>query len=317
MREYGPSLMTIAGPTLAPRAATMNTRISIAELRARGVVLQPHEAVVIAQRVIQPTKPFAVRESAGPPSLENVLLNADGSVVCTRSASTPSVSEIGTLLRELLSGTTRVPGGLHYAIGRALLEVEGPPFDSIEALSGSLARYEQGERDEVLRHLIERFNDAARASRGAPLALQPRSTRRHRERRTSAPRVDELRRLLRDADARMFDQINRQSRQLDSSIADRLDRFEQVAVVLPPGASRPASWSAPSIAAVTIAVIVLSAALGFARVGLESWPLSSVARLKPRPASAPVSATNAANAPRDVLPSRSLRVPTPAWQPRS
>src|SRR5262249_60662071 len=73
---------------LSHRWPPMNTRISVAELRARGVVLQPHEAVVIAQRVIQPTKPFVVRESDGPPSLENVLLNADGSVVCTRSAST-------------------------------------------------------------------------------------------------------------------------------------------------------------------------------------------------------------------------------------
>ena len=298
--------MALVGPTLALLAATMNTRISVPELRARGVVLQSHEAVVIAQRVIQPTKPFAVRESDGPPSLENVLLNADGSVVCRRSASTPSVSEIGALLRELLSGTTGVPGGLRYAIGRALLEVEGPPFDSIEAFSRSLARYEQGERDEVLRHLLERFNDAARVSCGAPLALQPRSTRTRRERRTAGPRVDELRRQLRDADARMFDQINRRSRQLDNSIADPLDRFEQLPVVPPPRASEPAFWSAPAIAASMAAVIALIAALGFARVGLTSWPLSSVARLTPRPASPPMSAKNEANAPREALPSHTF-----------
>ncbi|HJZ71653.1 MAG TPA: hypothetical protein VKE51_07915 [Vicinamibacterales bacterium] len=287
----------------------MNTRISVAELRARGVVLQPHEAVVIAQRVIQPTKPFVVRESDGPPSLENVLLNADGSVACARSASTPSISEIGTLLRELLSGTTRVPGGLHYAIGRALLEVEGPPFDSIEAFSRSLARFEQGERDEVLRHLLERFNDAARASCGAPLA-RPRSMPNRRERRTSGQRVDELRRQLRDADARMFDQINRRSRQLDSASADPLARFERLPVVPPSSASERAFWSAPAIAA-AVAAIALIAASAVARVGLESWPLSSVARLTPRPASAPMSTTNSANAPRDALPSRTFTLDAP------
>src|SRR6184192_2397220 len=119
--------------------------ISIAALHERGLVLRPHEAVAIAQALIHRSlqSESVVRPPYGPPTAETVELTSDGSVACVCCAATPAVSEIAILLQELLPpGKTRVPGGLRYALGRALLEVDAPPFDSIEDFSRALARYE-------------------------------------------------------------------------------------------------------------------------------------------------------------------------------
>src|SRR5262249_47151214 len=141
----------------------MRSSVSLSELQDRGVTLRPHEAVAIAQMLM--LHPEASEASArppyGPPSRETVHVKSDGSVVCSRSAATPAVSEIAILLHELLPPEKmRVPGGLRYAIGRALLEVEAPPFDSVVDFSHALERYEQGEREDVLRMLVERFETA-------------------------------------------------------------------------------------------------------------------------------------------------------------
>src|SRR5204862_1831449 len=101
--------------------------VSLADLRDRGVALRPHEAVAIAQLLIHRPEASAsvARPPYGPPTPETVEVAIDGSVVCTCSAATPAVSEIAIVLHALLPPeTTRAPGGLRYAIGRALLEVE-------------------------------------------------------------------------------------------------------------------------------------------------------------------------------------------------
>jgi Tol biopolymer transport system component len=191
--------------------------VSLAALRDGGVSLRPHEAVAIAQLLIhQPemSEPVA-RPPYGPPTPESVEVDADGSVVCTCSATTPAVSEVAILLNELLPPEiTRVPGGLRYAIGRALLEVEAPPFDSIEDFSRALARFERGDRRDVVRGLIERSLVAAPPYvedpflRAAPAARET-SARPHTfvERRRAGPGADELRRQLRDADRQFYEAL--------------------------------------------------------------------------------------------------------------
>ena len=57
-------------------------------------------------------------------------------------------------------GGPGVPGGLRYAVARALLEVDAPPFDSLQALSVSLSRFETGDRRQVLRSLMARAEGA-------------------------------------------------------------------------------------------------------------------------------------------------------------
>ena len=95
----------------------------LADLIAQGVRIEPHEAVAIAQLLME--------NGAVAPSPENVQLSADGGAWCIGCDVTPAVFEIAGLLQKLIPpGTAGVPGALRYAIARALLEVDAPPVDS-------------------------------------------------------------------------------------------------------------------------------------------------------------------------------------------
>jgi hypothetical protein len=172
---------------------------SIAELHAKGLTFEATEAVAIAQQLISGLLSDAaeVRPPYGPPSVDSVWLQDDGSVVCLGCRTTPAVSEVGIFLEALLpAGSPRVPGGLRYTIARALLNVDVPPFDSLADLSRDLERHERGDRVEVVRGVL------ARASGQRSAALSPLSLVERRTARTSA---SELRRALREADARWYE----------------------------------------------------------------------------------------------------------------
>jgi hypothetical protein len=121
-------------------------------------------------------------------------LNDDGSVACRGCRTTPAVSEVGIFLEALLpAGSPRVPGGLRYIIARALLNVDVPPFDSLADLSRDLERHERGDRAQVVRGVLAR----ARGQRAGTPALV--------ERRRASASASELRRALREADARWYE----------------------------------------------------------------------------------------------------------------
>jgi hypothetical protein len=123
--------------------------IFLADLIAQGVRVEPHEAVAIAQLLME--------SGAVAPSPENVQLSTDGTAWCIGCDVTPAVFEIAGLLQNLVPpGTPGVPGALRYAIARALLEVDAPPFDSLAEFSRSLQRFERGDRAAVVRALIGR-----------------------------------------------------------------------------------------------------------------------------------------------------------------
>lgn len=188
----------------------MNTAISLEELRAEGVIVSPHEAVAIVQSLIHAELSATSMEPPfGPPTLESVTIASDGSVCARGCAATPAVYELGILLHALVQGASRVPGGLRYGIGRALLEVEAPPFDSLADFSRGLERFEQGERRAVVRALFARTPNAepvvpaliALASASPPASLSPV----HLERRRTGASTSELRQQLRDADRQLFE----------------------------------------------------------------------------------------------------------------
>src|SRR3954464_13777093 len=91
----------------------------IADLLAQGVRIEATEAVAIAQQLIvqlttvvdltsQPDEPLL-----GPPTLANVILGHDGTVMCLGCQAKPAVFEIAVFLQTLLpTGTGQVPGGL-------------------------------------------------------------------------------------------------------------------------------------------------------------------------------------------------------------
>jgi WD40-like Beta Propeller Repeat len=192
----------------------MTTAISLAELRAADVSVTPQEAVAIVQSLIHSDLGAAATEPPfGPPTLDTVAIDADGAVCSRGCATTPAVYELGILLHSLLEGVSRVPGGLRYAIGRALLEVDAPPFDSLGEFSRGLERFEQGDRVAVVRAIFARA-EAVRPAAAAATALvlaRPApavvagSTARV-ERRRSGASTSELRRQLRDMDRQLFEQ---------------------------------------------------------------------------------------------------------------
>jgi hypothetical protein len=132
--------------------------VGLAHLLARGVRLQPHEAIAIGQELIG--------RRSGIPAVANVQLGSDGTAACAVADGTPSVSDIASLLDTLLPpGASRVPAPLRYAIARGLRAVEAPPFESLDDFSRALQRFEAGDRHEVVRSLLKRV---AAAPRPAP-----------------------------------------------------------------------------------------------------------------------------------------------------
>jgi hypothetical protein len=185
VRRLGPGV----GAGLAIRGGMLR-RFSIAELQSTGVTIQPFEAVAIAQQLIRVTcsANADAKPPFGPPTAANVFLTEDGSVACGSCAATCAVSEIAIFLDALLPpGTARVAGSLRYAVARALHDVDAPPFDSLDDFSRALARHEHGAPTDVISAIV------ARAS--APV-----------ERRRTDRAVADLRRQLRESDARVYDQ---------------------------------------------------------------------------------------------------------------
>jgi hypothetical protein len=177
----------------------MGTTVRISEIRDAGIRLSTDEAVAIAQQLIhQATTPLAdpaVASDGSQPSLQKIYLDRDGCVHCPGYETTPAVSEVALLLQLLLSGAGPVPGGLKYVIARALLEVDVAPFDSLEEFSTALARFERSDRGALIRRVVDRCEDAARAATlPFPAAI---------DRRRSALTSD-LRRHLREADAQLY-----------------------------------------------------------------------------------------------------------------
>lgn len=181
----------------------MVRRISIEEVERAGVTLAPEEAIAITQQLIAggSVLPAGVGDAQlGPPAACNVYLESDGSVSCSACDVTFATSEVARFLQEILPPeTSRMPGSLRYAVARALLEVDAPPFDSIAEFSETLARYERGDRVARVIGVLDR----------ARVALAPRGDKNATpvvDRRRTSPELFELRRQLRESDARLYDQ---------------------------------------------------------------------------------------------------------------
>ena len=138
----------LGGAAFALVAASMRTMF-LADVLGQGVRIEPHEAVAIAQLLID--------GGAVAPSPENVQLSTDGTAWCVGCDVTPAVFEIAGLLQKLIpSGAPGVSGALRYVIARGLLDVDAPPFDSLAEFSRTLERFERGDRAAVVRALIAR-----------------------------------------------------------------------------------------------------------------------------------------------------------------
>jgi hypothetical protein len=196
--------------------------VSLAEICEEGIEIRPSEAVAIVQQLIHEPgsgESLGPQAAPGPPSTARVYLYLNGSVACAASDATPAVSELAALLDALVPpGHPEMPGGLRYTIARALLDVDAPPFDSLDEFSRALARFERGDRREVVRSLLERSAAARRSVGLSRLRLPPLDPRvgeggrqlvafpSPSDRRAPTVSVTELRRQLREADQLLFAQ---------------------------------------------------------------------------------------------------------------
>jgi hypothetical protein len=187
---------------------------TLAELFKAGVTLAPHEAVAIAQQLINDPADALPQPPFGPPSVHNVSIDASGAVTCRACETTPAVSEIAIFLQSMLEpGPTRVPGALRYTIARALLDVDAPPFDSVAELSESLDRFEHGDRTEVIADVAARARTVA-ASAAAVVAFRSAI-----DRRQLMPSATDLRRELREVDALLYETRRRIDTRVQESAA--------------------------------------------------------------------------------------------------
>ena len=138
------------------------TSVLLADLLRRCVRVEPHEAVAIAQQLIDC--------GGAAPSAGNVRLDGQGGVHCIGSDATPGVYELAIFLQTLLPfDRIGIPGGLRYVIARGLHEVEARPFDSVDELSRALERFERGDRRTVVKSLVQRASDGDAAPTTAPV----------------------------------------------------------------------------------------------------------------------------------------------------
>ena len=163
-------------------------RFSISDLKQTGLVLNVDEALAITQQLVNSSEP------CGHPSEDGVFIDENGRITTADSQTAITVLEAGALLQALIPSPIAASGSLRYAIARALCAVEAPPFESLEEFSQAIGRFERSDRSEILRGLASR---AFHGSSGAVPAV---------ERRRTAPRAAELRRHLREADQRLYDQ---------------------------------------------------------------------------------------------------------------
>jgi hypothetical protein len=177
--------------------AVLMIAISIAELRRAGVTIAAHEAVAIAQHLIHDIRARIPEPPYGSPSPDNVSIGADGTVICRGCTVTLTASEIAIFLQAVLSNGAPVPGGLRYAIARAMHEVDAPPFDSVDDFSVVLAHYERGARLDVVRALAAKMEPHRHVASVSRMTI---------DRRRAGPSSSELRRLLREADRELFEQ---------------------------------------------------------------------------------------------------------------
>jgi len=177
----------------------MTSPITLATLLEINAEVASAEAVAVAQQLLSVPSDTDATPPYGPLTLETVAIDRDGSVLCLHTAATPSVSEVALVLQTLLNQSQpRTTGGLRYTLGRALLEVEAPPFDTNEEFSEALTRFESGDRREQVARLYARVHARSAGAIG-PIVTNGRERRRHE------PSSAELRRHLREADLRLYE----------------------------------------------------------------------------------------------------------------
>jgi hypothetical protein len=187
--------------------------ITFGQLVDSGIRLSWREAVAITRR----TAALCAHAAPGQPGgdlLADLTLDARGTVsVATAHRPAIAVSELALFLMQMLPSETapadrRAPATVHLAIGRGLGLDDAPPFDSAAEFADALARTEQGWHPAPLGPVFTRcISRLSAADDPVPAADSPVLETEEqvvKDRRTSGPRVDALRRMIRERDHRDY-----------------------------------------------------------------------------------------------------------------
>ncbi|HUR33777.1 MAG TPA: hypothetical protein VM032_08265 [Vicinamibacterales bacterium] len=178
----------------------MESTLTLAELLDRGVEFTSADAVALVQSLLAGPETDTSQRSQVPLSLETVAIDDSGAVRSLEGAAS-SVVEVAHILQALIRHAgDRVPGGIRYAVGRALLEVEAPPFETRAEFASALARFENDDRRERIARLYRRAIAASGGEHSAADVHSPVEDRRRRQ-----PTAAELRRHLRESDLRLYE----------------------------------------------------------------------------------------------------------------
>jgi hypothetical protein len=193
--------------------------LTLADVLLSDVPLQSEEAVAITLAVAE-----RLAWSEPPRLFESVSIRADGAVkVPVPAESAPALpARYADFLHALLrpdnhAAQTRVPGPLLLVMARARGEIDLPPFASNDDFRRALLRFLPEAPERVLAALVRARN--APPSLSSPLAA---ANGHIVERRVTGPRVDELRRMLRDSDLERLALLERERERAREAFADTM-----------------------------------------------------------------------------------------------
>jgi hypothetical protein len=176
--------------------------VSAMGLSSAGVSLSAEEAVAC---VVLVGDALQWRDATDP---SHVVLRSDGRVdVMPSSVPTGGgVESYARLLHKLLpdsavAASARVPGALRLAVARGIGALDAPPFSSAREFRTAIARFLNHRPEELIVGVVVRWAEA----------MASRPDERLRERRVAGPRVDVLRRMLRESDLERFALISGQA----------------------------------------------------------------------------------------------------------
>ena len=294
--------------------------VSAAGLRTAGVTLSSAEAVACVLLTGE-----AVQWSADAPDPSRVILRGDGRInVSGASASRGNgVESYARLLHRLLPEAgdgEQTPGALRLTVARGLGALDAPPFASLDDFRTGIERFLTQPPEEHVVAVVVRWAEAMGSQADEQIP----------ERRVAGPRVDTLRRFLREADLERYAlatsapaseaprkaSVNAASR---AAVVERAPRPVPVVFSsLDPVPERPVRWRAFAAVAV-LAAIVGWAAANVVRDGAPELSLDAVQSMvlpnPSAPAPAPDAPADPGEATRPVPAGEEARNERPAERP--
>ncbi len=134
----------------------MTDRLTVADILARGVAVEWHEAVAIVRAVTEASHGSAAADRV--PDLHEILLSADGTVAVTGGApGQEPVRRLGQLLQGILN-TAEPPVQLRLAISQATAPI--PAYSSIRQFDEALGYFERPGRPSIIAAVYRRAVDS-------------------------------------------------------------------------------------------------------------------------------------------------------------